>query len=109
MHDGEQIERETCLGKERGDHRAAGRGVLARLANDGVARHQRRNALAEGESQGIVPGGDDADHAHRRKVEFAGFCFRGRAVMRHAFRPEKFFGVARVVARGVERDKEIGE
>ena len=59
--DQEDIRRRAALEHRVGEHQVGQRGDLARLQHHRVARHQRRDAVAEAVRERVVPG---PDHAH---------------------------------------------
>ena len=63
LNDRDEILRESRVGEQLFDERAALRSEVARLTNDGVACHHRGNDLAQRDSERIVPRTDDANHA----------------------------------------------
>jgi len=100
-----EIVGKTCIDEDLFDERAALRGEVAGFANDGVARGDGGDDLAERDGQRIVPGTDDADDAEWFVVEAAGFGSCGEAVVRDAFWLQETRGILREIFGSVERDE----
>ncbi len=64
-HDVEHARRQAGLDRQLGQAQRGERALLARLEDHRVAARQRRPELPGGHDHRVVPGHDDADHAHR--------------------------------------------
>ena len=71
VDDPDQALGQARLLEDGADPLAQQRRQAGRLEDDAVAGHQRDRDLAEGDRPGVVPGGDDADHADRLVGEVA--------------------------------------
>src|SRR6266849_5406719 len=65
-HHLEDVLREAGRAGQLGAEHGAARRHLGGLDDHGVARHERRDRLADGEVEGEVPGSDDPDHPVRQ-------------------------------------------
>src|SRR4051794_9917128 len=71
VNDPDQALGQAAVLEDVADPLAQQRRQAGRLEHDAVAGHQRDRDLAEGDRPGVVPGGDDADHADRLVGEVA--------------------------------------